>query len=153
MKRYLLVIIPCILFGTMNVLKVSATGVFDPLNYKIVELESTKTNYFSKMKKKLNSLYGLEVSSLLSSGSCSGNDRSITAVSVNCRISSGSSRYVLRVKSPTGNIATKSCGASSLTYNLTEFKNEDPYGQWEVSIITQGDVLTVTGTLKVSYSY
>ena len=33
------------------------------------------------------------------------------------------------------------------------FGNEDPDGKWTVSIASQGIVTTVTGTLKVNYSY
>ncbi len=91
--------------------------------------------------------------SLLSSGTCLGNTRHITSVTVNCRVSSGSSRYILKVTSPSGTVTTKSCASTSTTYTFTEFRNEDPDGRWTVSISSQGTVSTVTGTLKVNYSY
>ena len=96
---------------------------------------------------------GLEASSLLSSGTCLGNTRNITSVTVNCRVSRGSSRYILKVTSPSGTVATKTCGTTSTTYTFTEFRNEDPDGKWTVSIASQGVVTTVTGTWKVNYSY
>ena len=52
------------------------------------------------------------------------------SVSVNCRVSSGSSRYTLYVISPEGTVLSQSCGTSSTTYNFTGFNGEDPKGDW-----------------------
>lgn len=153
MRRKLSLFVVLTLLCTMFAMPVSAAGVSDYAGDEITVAATTGTNYFSKTTTKLNSLNGLEASSLLSSGSCSGNTRDITSVTVNCRVSSGSSRYILKVTSPEGIVATKSCGTSSTTYTFTEFNNQDPNGKWTVSIITQGIVSTVTGTLKVNYSY
>lgn len=83
---------------------------------------------FQKSRPKLNSLNGSSAMATLSSGSCSGNERSITSVSVNCRVSSGSSRYTLYVISPDGTTLSKSCGTSSTSYTFTGFNGEDPKG-------------------------
>lgn len=114
---------------------------------------SSGSNYFSKITSKLNSLNGAIASSNLSSGSCSGTTRSITKVTVYCRVSSGSSSFDLVVTSPEKTVVTKSCGTSGTTYTLTGFNGEDPYGTWNVGISSNGTVSTVTATLKVYYDY
>ncbi|MBO5031793.1 MAG: hypothetical protein J6D08_07890 [Lachnospiraceae bacterium] len=111
------------------------------------------SNYFSKITSKLNSLNGAIASSNLSSGSCSGTTRSITKVTVYCRVSSGSSSFDLVVTSPEKTVVTQRCGTSSTTYTLTGFNGEDPYGTWNVGISSNGTVSTVTATLKVYYDY
>lgn len=111
------------------------------------------SNYFSKITPKLNSLNGTTAMAKLSSGSCSGNERSITSVSVNCRVSSGSSRYTLYVISPDGTTLSKSCGTNSTSYTFTGFNGEDPDGEWIIIIVSNGAVTTVTATLKVNYTY
>lgn len=113
----------------------------------------TSSNYFSKITTKLNSLNGAIASSNLSSGSCSGTNRSITQVTVYCRVSSGSSSFDLIVTSPKKTVQTVSCGTSSTTYTLAKFNGEDPYGTWNVGISSDGTVSTVTATLKVYYNY
>lgn len=114
---------------------------------------SSGSNYFSKITSKLNSLSGTIASSNLSSGSCLGTTRSITKVTVYCRVSSGSSNFDLVVTSPEKTVVTQRCGTSSTTYTLTGFNGEDPYGTWNVGISSNGAVSTVTATLKVYYSY
>ena len=153
MKRKISLLVVLTLLCTLFVMPVSAAEVPNYVEDEIAVAATTGTNYFSKTTTKLNSLNGLEASSLLSSGSCSGDTRDITSVTVNCRVSSGSSRYILKVTSPEGTVATKLCGTSSTTYSFSEFNNQDPNGKWKVSIITQGTVTTVIGTLKVNYSY
>ncbi len=153
MKRKISCMMVLVLLCTMFVVPVSAAEVSNISDEGISVAATTGTTYFSKTTTKLNSLNGLEASSLLSSGTCLGNTRNITSVTVNCRVSSGSSRYILKVTSPSGTVATKTCGTTSTTYTFTEFRNEDPDGKWTVSIASQGVVTTVTGTLKVNYSY
>lgn len=114
---------------------------------------TTGSNYFSKITPKLNSLNGSAATATLSSGSCSGTERSITSVSVYCRVSSGSSSYTLYVISPEGTVLSKSCGTSSTTYTFTGFNGEDPQGNWTIIIVSNGTVTTVTATLKVNYNY
>lgn len=119
----------------------------------IMPAATTGSNYFSKITTKLNSVNGATASSSLSSGSCSGTTRSITEVTVYCRVSSGSSNFLLTVTSPSGKVQTMSCGTSSATYTFTGFNGEDPYGTWKVAINSRGTVSTVTATLKTTYNY
>ncbi len=153
MKRKLSLLLVATLLCTLFAMPVSAREVSNPARQETAVAATAGTNYFSRTTTKLNSLNGLTASSTLSSGSCSGNSRSITSVTVNCRVSSGSSRFTLTVESPSGTIAEKLCGTSSGTYTFTEFNNQDPNGKWTVSVSSQGTVSTVTGTLKVNYSY
>ena len=118
-----------------------------------VVIATSGSNYFLKITPKLNSLNGYVATASLSSGSCSGNERSITSVSVNCRVSSGSSRYTLYVILPEGTVLSQSCGTSSTTYNFTGFNGEDPKGDWTIMIVSNGAVTTETATLKVNYNY
>jgi len=166
-KKLSLLVAVALLFGVVNVpLSVSASELqredvsTDDTMVEVVVLSdedimpaSSGTNYFSKITSKLNSLNGATASSNLSSGSCSGTTRSITKVTVYCRVSSGSSSFDLVVTSPEKTVVTQSCGTSSTTYTLTGFNGEDPKGTWNVGISSNGTVSTVTATLKVYYSY
>ena len=109
MKRKISFMMVLVLLCTMFVVPVSAAEVSNISDEGISVAATTGTTYFSKTTTKLNSLNGLEASSLLSSGTCLGNTRNITSVTVNCRVSSGSSRYILKVTSPSGTVATKTC--------------------------------------------
>lgn len=120
---------------------------------EIMPAATTGSNYFSKITTKLNSVNGSTASSSLSSGSCSGTTRSITEVTVYCRVSSGSSNFLLTVTSPSGKVQTMSCSSSSSTYTFTGFNGEDPKGTWNVAINSRGVVSTVTATMKVYYDY
>ena len=152
MKRKLSLLLVVTLLCTLFVTPVSAAEAASYTGDQAVVTATSGSNYFSKITPKLNSLNGSSAMATLSSGSCSGNERSITSVSVNCRVSSGSSRYTLYVISPDGTLS-KSCGTSSTTYTFTGFNGEDPKGDWIIIIISDGVVTTVTATLKVNYNY
>lgn len=153
MKRKLSLFLVLTLLCTLFVMPVSAAEVESHTEDQVVVAATSGSNYFSKITPRLNSLNGSSAMATLSSGSCSGNERSITSVSVNCRVSSGSSRYTLYVISPDGTILSKSCGTSSTSYTFTGFNGEDPKGDWIIIIISNGTVTTVTATLKVNYNY
>lgn len=153
MKRKLSLLLVLTLLCTLFVTPVSAAEAANYTEDQAVVTATSGSNYFSKITSKLNSLNGTAAMSSLSSGSCSGNKRSITSVSVYCRVSSGSSRYSLYVISPNGTTLSQSCGTSSTTYNFTGFNGEDPKGDWTVMIVSNGAVSTVTATLKVNYNY
>lgn len=153
MKQKLSFFLVLTLLCVMFTVPASAAEVPSTKDADIFVTAMSGTNYFSKTTTKLNSLGGSTASSTLSSGSCLGNTRNITSVTVNCRVSSGSAPFTLLVESPDGTVASKVCKPSSQTYTFTEFNDEDPKGSWTVSIISQGKVTTVTGTLKVNYSY
>lgn len=164
-KKLSLFMMVVLLFSTMCIPVAAAELPEKEVSTKETEVEvvvlldddimpaSSGSNYFSKITSKLNSLNGAAASSNLSSGSCSGTSRSITKVTVYCRVSSGSSSFDLIVTSPEKTVVTQSCGTSSTTYTLTGFNGEDPYGTWNVGISSNGTVSTVTATLKVYYSY
>ena len=153
MKRKLSLLLVLTLLCTLFVAPVSAAEAANYTGDQVVVTATSGSNYFSKITPKMNSLNGSAAMATLSSGSCSGNERSITSVSVNCRVSSGSSRYTLYVISPEGTTLSKSCGTSSATYDFTGFNGEDPKGDWTIMIVSNGAVSTVTGTLKVNYNY
>ncbi len=156
-KRKLTLLITCILLFAMSVLPVSAaenTAAEIPAVATVndaVVLGTSGSNYFSGITSKLNSLGSLSYSNI-SSGSCSGDVRSITSVTVYCRVSSGSDSFRLVVTSPSGATKYVSCGTSSTTYTVSGFTGEDPKGTWKVGIISNG-ISTVTCTLKVNYNY
>lgn len=156
-KRKLTLLITCILLFAMSVLPVSAaenTAAEIPAVTTVndaVVLGTSGSNYFSGITTKLNSLGGLSTSNI-SSGSCSGDVRSITSVSVYCRVGSNSDSFRLVVTSPSGTTKYVSCGNRSATYNISGFSGEDPKGTWKVGIISNG-ISTVTCTLKVNYNY
>lgn len=151
-KRKLTLLITCVLLFAMSALPVSAAEVPDvaTVNDAIV-MGTSGSNYFSGITTKLNSTGSL-ASSTISSGSCSGDVRSITSVSVYCRVSNGSSSFKLVVTSPSGTTKYVTCGTSSTTYTITGFEGEDPKGKWTVGIISNG-ISTVTATLKVNYDF
>ncbi len=153
MKRKLSLLLVVTLLCTLFVMPVSAAETSDYSDDEISVAATSGSNYFSKITPMLNSLNGSAAMASLSSGSCSGNERSITSVSVYCRVSSGSSRYTLYVISPEGTTLSQSCGTSSTTYNFTGFNGEDPKGNWTIMVVSNGVVTTVTSTLKVNYNY
>ncbi len=153
MKRKLSLFLVLTLLCTLFAMPVSAAEATDYTDDGIAVAATSGTNYFSGTTTKMNSLYGSEAVATRSSGSCSGDERSITSVSVYCRVSSGSSSFKLYVISPEGTVAYRNAGTSSTTYNFTEFNGEDPYGKWTIKTVTNGTVSTVTATLKVNYSY
>ena len=155
MKRKLSLLLVLTLLCTLFAMPVSAAEV-EPSNYAdsgIVVAGTSGTNYFTGTTTKMNSVNGSEAVATRSSGSCSGDERSVTNVSVYCRVSSGSSSFKLYVISPKGTVAYRNAGTSSTTYNFSEFNGEDPYGKWTIKVVTNGTVSTVTGTLRVDYSY
>lgn len=153
MKRRLSLLLVLTLLCTLFVMPVSAAEAANYTEDQAVVTATSGSSYFSKITPKLNSLNGNPATATLSSGSCLGNQRSITSVTVNCRVSSGSSRYTLYVVSPEGTTLSKSCGTTNQTYTFTGFNGEDPKGDWIIIIITNGTVTTVTATLKVNYNY
>jgi len=124
-------------------------------NYETNNVQSMTagSSYFSKITPLLNSLTGRTATATLSSGSCIGNNESITNTTVYCRVSNGSSPYTLTVVAPSGTSQSISCGTSSTTYTFTGFNGEDPNGTWTIYVTTRGTVTTVTATLKVYYTY
>lgn len=152
MKRKLSLLLVLTLLCTLFVTPVSAAEAANYTDDQAVVAATSGSNYFQNHPK-LNSLNGTTAMAKLSSGSCSGNERSITSVSVNCRVSSGSSRYTLYVISPDGTTLSKSCGTNSTSYTFTGFNGEDPDGEWIIIIVSNGAVTTVTATLKVNYTY
>lgn len=166
-KRKLTLLITCILLFAMSVLPVSAAEISAVENTAAentvaeipaittandaVVLGTSGSNYFRKITPLLNSLGSLS-SANLSSGSCSGDVRSITSVTVYCRVSRNSDSFRLVVTSPTGTTKYVSCGTNSDTYTITGFTGEDPKGTWTVGIISNG-ISSVTCTLNVNYNY
>lgn len=151
-KRKLTLLITCILLFAMSVLPVSAAEI--PAATTVsdsVVLGTSGSNYFSGITTKLNSLGSLSYSNI-SSGSCSGDVRSITSVTVYCRVDRNSDSFRLVVTSPSGTTKYVSCGTNSTTYTIPGFTGEDPKGTWKVGIISNG-ISTVTCTLKVNYNY
>lgn len=153
MKRKLSLLLVVTLLCTLFVTPVSVAEAANYAGDQAVVTATSGSDYFSKTTTKLNSINGYEAMAKLSSGSCSGNERSITSVSVNCRVSSGSSRYTMYVISPSGTTSSINAGTNSTTYNFTAFNGEDPKGDWIIIIISNGTVTTVTATLKVNYNY
>lgn len=153
MKRKLSLLLVLTLLCTLFVTPVSAAEAANYTEDQAVVTATSGSNYFSKTTPKLNSLNGLAAMAKLSSGSCSGNERSITSVTVNCRVSNGSSRFYLTVVSPSGNSATTLAGTNSTTYTFPDFNGEDPKGDWYIIVESLGAVTTVTATLKVNYNY
>lgn len=70
MKRKISFMMVLVLLCTMFVVPVSAAEVSNISDEGISVAATTGTTYFSKTTTKLNSLNGLEASSLLSSGTC-----------------------------------------------------------------------------------
>lgn len=153
MKRLLSVVLTVAVLFMTCVMPVQAAESSDSVEGNNITAITSGTTYFSKITRKLNSLYGAVDSVNLSSGSCLGTNRQITSVTVYCRVSSGSSPFTLIVTSPSGTVAYKSCGTTSTTYTFTDFNGEDPSGTWNVGISSNGTVSTVTCTLKVYYRY
>lgn len=153
MKKKLSLLLTCILLCVSMAMPVYAAEPTGTPENEVVAL-ATSSNYFSKITPKLNSLAGaLPASANLSSGSCYGTNRSITSVTVNCRVSSGSSPFTLTITAPDGTTQSMTCGTSSTTYTFTGFNTLDPYGTWNIKVKTNGAVSTVTATLKVNYNY
>lgn len=155
MKRKLSLLLVLTLLCTLFAMPVSAAEV-EPYNYadnENVVAGTSGTNYFRVITTKMNSVYGSEAVATRSSGSCSGDERSITSTSVYCRVGSGSSSFKLYVISPKGTVAYRNASSSSATYNFTEFNGEDPYGQWTIKTVSNGTASTVTATLEVNYSF
>ena len=115
--------------------------------------QNMKKNYFSKITPQLNSMYGVGTMAELSSGSCPGKTRKIQRVSVYCRVSSKSSKFVLTLISPRGTEVIKECSSLSGTYTFADFKDEDPKGKWTVLMTSKGRATTVVATLKVEYNF
>jgi len=111
-------------------------------------------DYFSGMTGKMNAVAiangGVSSAWNISSGSVPTN-ASVTSVTLNVTVSSGSSPFYIYVKSPTGTITSKYVGSTSITF--TEFNNQNPKGTWQVWIETTGTVSTASATMKVNYSY
>lgn len=161
-KRKLTLLITCILLFAMSVLPVSAAentvaentvaeiSAATTVNDAVV-LGTSGSNYFRGMTSKLNSA-GSFVYSNISSGSISADNRSVTSVTVYCRVASKSDSFRLTVTSPSGITKTVSCGSSSDTYTISGFTGADPYGTWKVGITSNG-ISTVTCTLTVNYNY
>ena len=157
MMKKLTTFITCIAMCLCFVMPVSAAELqtntsVTPQTVETVSALSGST-YFSGITPKLNSLYGANASANISSGTCLGNTQNITSVTVYSRVSSGSSRYTMTVKSPSGTSQTISCGTSSTTYTFNGFNGEDSDGTWTITISSNGTVSTVTCTLKVYYTY
>lgn len=156
-KRKLTLFITCILLFAMSVLPVSAAEnaaaeipAATTVNDAVV-LGTSGSNYFKGITSKLNSA-GSYVYSTISSGSISADNRSVTSVTVYCRVASKSDSFKLTVTSPSGITKTISCGSSSDTYTISGFTGTDPYGTWKVGITSNG-ISTVTCTLTVNYDW
>ena len=151
-KRKLTLLITCILLFAMSVLPVSAAEIPAATTVSdAVVLGTSGSNYFKGMTSKLSST-GSYVYSNISSGSISADNRSVTSVTVYCRVASGSDSFRLVVTSPSGTTKYVSCGTSSATYTIPGFNGEDPKGTWQVGIISNG-ISTVTCTLTVNYDW
>ena len=100
MKRLLSVVLTVAVLFMTCVMPVSAAESSDSVEGNNITAITSGTTYFSKITRKLNSLYGAVDSVNLSSGSCLGTNRQITSVTVYCRVSSGSSPFTLIVTSP-----------------------------------------------------
>ena len=120
------------------------------------------SNWFSGTTVKLNAFNGgSSTKSTVSSGSVSGENPSITSVSLYCNVSSGTDPYTLYVLSPSGKQYSVSGPNSSTTLTTSAFNGENPYGKWTIWIVNSGytthgnvyPVSTVTVTLKVYYDY
>ena len=151
-KRKIALLTTCILLFTMTALPVSAAEIPAAATVSdAVVLGTSGSNSFRGMTSKLNSAGSL-ASSTISSGSISADNRSVTSVTVYCRVASGSDSFRLVVTSPSGTTKYVSCGTSSATYTIPGFNGEDPKGTWKVGIISNG-ISTVTCTLTVNYDW
>ena len=111
----------------------------------------TASNYFTGSTGTMNSLFGNPSASWnISSGSVPGN-ASVSSVKVNVNVSPGSDSFYLYVKHPSGYSATRLVGSTSLSF--TEVNGLDPYGTWQVYIVTTGTVSTATARMTVDYTY
>jgi len=109
------------------------------------------SNYFTGSTGTMNSLFGNPSASRnISSGSVPSN-ASVSSVKVNVNVSPGSDSFYLYVKHPSGYSATRLVGSTSLSF--TEFNGLDPYGTWQVYIVTTGTVSTATARMTVDYTY
>lgn len=157
MKK-LMSIITCMALCVMMVMPVSAAEI-TPVDNTVVSSEydngvmPLSTNYFTGSTSRMNSLNGvMSGMSKISSGSISVGNPSVTSVSLNVTVSSGSSSFYLYVVSPSGKSASKLVRSSG-TVTFSEFNGEDPTGSWYVYIITTGTVSTATARMTVNYSY
>ncbi len=149
--------ITCIAMCMMLVMPVSAAEVAPKDETATITEESVAsvyaTNYFRKITKKLNSVYGNPSDIVtLSSGSVTGSDPQITSVTLYSRVSSGSDPFYLYVVDPNGYL-DYFLVSSSGTITTNDFNGLDPTGDWKIWIETTGDVSTATITLIVNYKY
>lgn len=153
MKRKLFLLLVLTLLCTLFVMPVSAAEAESHTEDQVVVAATSGSNYFTKSFNTVNSINGNAAVKQFSSGSCSGNTRSITKVSVTCRVSNGSSRYYLTVVAPSGNSSTIVAGTNNTTYTFTAFNGEDPKGDWYIIVESLGAVTTISGSMKVEYNY
>lgn len=156
MKKFIS-FITCIAMCMMLVMPVSAAEVVSEEETITMTEESIasvySTNYFRKITKKLNSVYGNPSEIVtLSLGSVTGSDPQITSVTLYSRVSSGSDPFYLYVVDPNGYL-DYFLVSSSGTITTNDFNGLDPTGDWKIWIETTGDVSTATITLTVNYKY
>ena len=142
MKKFIS-FITCIAMCMMLVMPVSAAEVVSEEETITMTEESIasvySTNYFRKITKKLNSVYGNPSEIVtLSSGSVTGSDPQITSVTLYSRVSSGSDPFYLYVVDPNGYL-DYFLVSSSGTITTNDFNGLDPTGDWKIWIETTGD--------------
>lgn len=145
------------MFRKIKSTKVVAVFIVFAVVCSILSVQVFAANdYFSGMTGKMNAVAiangGVSAAWNISSGSVPTN-ASVTGVTLNVIVSSGSSPFYIYVKSPTGSPATYSRYVGSTSITFTEFNGRAPKGTWQVWIETTGTVSTATATMKVNYSY
>ncbi len=144
----------CISLCIMYALPVSAAELMPKEN--IIEKEeisaTSSSNYFSKALPMLSSTNGIASRVVtITSGSIVGSAQ-VTSIRLYVRVSSGSDPCILYIQAPDGTIYSFVITKSGII-TIDNFNGCDPSGNWKIWIETQGTMSTVSGTIKVNYSY
>lgn len=156
MKKLLSMFTTCIMLCVMLATPVSAAENTSILEKNIItaneEFSTYATNYFTGSTGKMNSLNaGQSRIFNASSGSIYGTS-SVTKVTLNVTVSSGSSPFYIYVVNPDGYTASKLISRSG-SVSFTEFNGTDAHGKWSIYIRSTGTVSTASANLRVEYSY
>jgi len=149
--KNVLSVILCISLCIMYALPVSAAEVMPKEN--IIEKEEiSATSSFSKVLPKLSSINGTASKVVTITSGFISNGAQITSIGLFVSVSSGSSPLILYIQAPDGTRYSFVITKSGII-TIDNFNGYDPSGNWKIWIETQGTVTTVSGTIKVNYSY
>ena len=129
------------------------TTVYGQNDTIAIEDSINDSSWWTKTTTKLNAVYGGSSNiSTVSSGSVLGSDPQVSSVELYCHVSSGSDSFTLYVEDPYGDIYYTPISKSG-TITTNYFNGINPYGKWNIWIVTSGTVSTATVTIDCYYTY